>query len=134
MRDPIDRAAIRFARYALAAAFLSAVASRFGLWGGGSWAAFEQYTAEVNSFMPAFAIPILARVATALELGLGIALLTGVWPRYVALGAAGLLAIFGTAMAISFGPKNPLDYSVFSASACALLLARAEQPARATVR
>ena len=34
-----------------------------------------------------------------------------------------LLAIFGTAMAISFGPKSPLDYSVFSASASALLLA-----------
>jgi hypothetical protein len=34
-----------------------------------------------------------------------------------------LLALFGTAMAISFGIKSPLDYSVFSASAAALLLA-----------
>jgi hypothetical protein len=31
--------------------------------------------------------------------------------------------MFGTAMAISFGIKSPLDYSVFSASAGALLLA-----------
>jgi len=30
--------------------------------------------------------------------------------------------LFGTAMAISFGIKTPLDYSVFSASAGALLL------------
>jgi len=34
-----------------------------------------------------------------------------------------MLALFGTAMAISFGLKSPLDYSVFSASAAALLLA-----------
>jgi len=37
---------------------------------------------------------------------------------------AALLALFGVAMAISFGPKEPLDYSVFSACAAALLLAR----------
>jgi hypothetical protein len=41
----------------------------------------------------------------------------------VALASAALLALFGTAMAISLGPKSPLDYSVFSASAGALLLA-----------
>jgi hypothetical protein len=34
-------------------------------------------------------------------------------------------------MAISFGVKSPLDYSVFSASAAAILLALNEQPARA---
>jgi hypothetical protein len=40
-----------------------------------------------------------------------------------------LLAAFGTAMAISFGLKSPLDYSVFSASGAALLLAlRAASP------
>jgi len=41
----------------------------------------------------------------------------------VALGSALLLALFGIAMAISLGLKSPLDYSVFSASAAALLLA-----------
>jgi putative oxidoreductase len=40
----------------------------------------------------------------------------------VALGSAILLFLFGAAMAISFGIKSPLDYSVFSASAGALLL------------
>jgi uncharacterized membrane protein YphA (DoxX/SURF4 family) len=73
--------------------------------------------------MPAFIIPFLAWAATAAELTLGITLIIGIWPRWVAFGAATLLFLFGTAMAISFGPKSPLDYSVFSASAGALLLA-----------
>jgi len=34
-----------------------------------------------------------------------------------------LLVLFGVAMAISFGIKSPMDYSVFSASAGAVLLA-----------
>jgi hypothetical protein len=48
--------------------------------------------------------------------------------RLAAFGSAILLALFATAMAISTGIKPPLDYSVFSASAAALLLAlRARQ-------
>jgi uncharacterized membrane protein YphA (DoxX/SURF4 family) len=73
--------------------------------------------------MPAFTIPFLAWAATLAEFGLGLALIFGVWPRWVALGSAVLLALFGAAMAISFGIKSPLDYSVFSASAGALVLA-----------
>jgi putative oxidoreductase len=115
-----------YARIALGAAFLSAVADRFGLWGKyGGWknfATFTEYTAQVNSFLPAFTIPFLAWAATAAELSLGIALIVGLWLRWVAFGAATLLFLFGTAMAISFGIKSPLDYSVFSASAGALLL------------
>src|SRR6202030_720787 len=122
-----ERAGILYARIALGAAFLSAVADRFGLWGKyggwGNFANFTRYTAQVNSFMPAFIIPFLARAATATELFLGIGLVVGIWPRWVAFGAATLLFLFGTAMAISFGIKSPLDYSVFSASAAALLLA-----------
>ncbi len=34
-----------------------------------------------------------------------------------------LLVLFGLAMTLSQGIKSPLDYSVFSAAACALLLA-----------
>jgi putative oxidoreductase len=133
--DALQRWARRYARLALGAAFLSAVGSRLGLWGSTTWEAFEAYTAEVNSFLPAAAAPLLARLATAAELTLGLALVLGLRPRAVALGAAALLALFGAAMAVSFGPKSPLDYSVFSASAGALLLAvnspRArERPAR----
>ena len=123
----VERWAILYARIALGAAFLSGIADRFGLWGKnvgyGDFAHFVKYTAEVNSFMPAFTIPFLAWAATVAELVLGIALISGVWPRWVALASALLLFLFGTAMAISFGLKSPLDYSVFSASAAALLLA-----------
>src|SRR6266480_2176997 len=122
-----ERWAVRYARWALGAAFLSGIASRFGWWGAnkgyGNFANFVRYTAEVNSFMPAFTIPFLAWSATAAEFVLGITLLLGVWPRWVALGSALLLALFGVAMAISFGIRSPLDYSVFSASATAVLLA-----------
>jgi putative oxidoreductase len=117
-----------YLRTALGAAFLSGIADRFGLYRGrnvgyGNFDGFMRYTAQVNSFMPAFTIPFLAWAATLAEFGLGLALILGVWPRWVALGSAVLLALFGVAMAISFGIKSPLDYSVFSASAGALVLA-----------
>jgi hypothetical protein len=96
-----ERAAMVYARVALGTAFLSAVAGRFGIWDRSvDWAHFERFmrrTAEVNAFMPAVTIPFLA------------------W--------ALLLAMFAMAMAVSTGIKPPLDYSVFSASAGALLLA-----------
>jgi putative oxidoreductase len=124
----VERWAVLYARVALGAAFLSGVADRFGLWRGkntgyGDFAHFVQYTAQVNSFMPAFTIPFLAWVATVAELILGVALIAGIRLRWTALASALLLALFGTAMGISFGCKSPLDYSVFSASAGAVLLA-----------
>lgn len=123
----VERAALWFARIGLSAAFLSGIASRLGWWGEGvgygSFANFVRYTGEVNSFMPAATIPLLAWAATVAELGLGIGLLLGLGLRWIALGSAALLFLFGAAMAVSFGLKEPLDYSVFSASAAALLLA-----------
>ena len=123
-----ERWGIFYARLALGAAFLSGIADRFGLYTGrnvgyGNFAGFVDYTAKVNSFMPEFTIPFLAWAATAAELFFGVTLILGVWPRWVALGSALLLTLFGTAMAISFGIKSPMDYSVFSASAGAVLLA-----------
>lgn len=122
-----ERWVMLYARIALGAAFLSGIASRFGLWGEhvgyGNFANFVKYTAEVNSFMPASTIPFLAWAATVAELVLGVGLVIGVGLRWVALASGLLLVLFGTAMAISFGIKEPLDYSVFSASAAALLLA-----------
>ncbi len=121
------KAALIYARIALGLAFLNGIAERFGLYGKdvgyGNYANFVKYTGQVNAFMPAWSIPFLAGAATVAELVLGALLVAGVWKRWVALGSAALLAIFGTAMAISFGPWSPLDYSVFSASAAALLLA-----------
>lgn len=122
-----ERMGLLYARIALGAAFLSGIASRFGLYGKnvgyGNFGNFVRYTAEVNSFMPAVTIPFLAWAATAAELFFGITLILGVWKRWIALGSAVLLAFFAIAMTISMGVKSPLDYSVFSASAAALLLA-----------
>lgn len=122
-----EHIAIVYARTALGGAFLSAVASRFGLWDHTldlkHFENFLQYAAEVNSFMPKVTIPYLAWAATVCETSLGILLVSGLWPKWVALGSAILLAMFGTAMAISFGLKSPMDYSVFSASGGATLLA-----------
>ena len=123
----IERLAMLYARVALGTAFLSAVAGRFGIWDRTlDWAHFERFmrrTAEVNAFMPAFTIPFLAWAATAAEISFGVALIAGVQLRWVALGSAVLLGLFALAMTVSLGIKPPLDYSVFSASAGALLLA-----------
>jgi putative oxidoreductase len=124
----LERLGILYARTALGVAFLSGIADRFGLYWGrnvgyGDFAGFLRYTAKVNSFMPPATIPFLGWAATAGELFFGIALIVGIWPRWVALGSAVLLVLFGVAMAISFGIKSPLDYSAFSASAAAVLLA-----------
>jgi putative oxidoreductase len=127
---PVDweRIGSIYLRLALGASFLSGIADRFGLYTGrnvgyGNFAGFVAYTAKVNSFMPARTIPFLAWAATAAEFSLGLALVLGIWLRWAAFGSALLLVLFGVAMAISFGIKSPLDYSVFSASAGALLLA-----------
>ena len=128
MQTNLSRLPFLYARATLGIAFLSGIADRFGLWRGrnvgyGNFDGFIQYTAKVNSFMPASSILFLAWAATIAELVLGVLLLLGIWLRWTALASAILLILFGTAMAISFGLKSPLDYSVFSASAAAFLLA-----------
>ncbi len=118
-------------RLALGAAFLSAVADRFGLWGaygapGVSWGDFERftaYTATLNWFMPAGLIPPLAWAATAAEVALGLGLILGLYTRASALLSGLLLLIFATAMTLALGVKAPLNYSVFTAAGAALLLA-----------
>ncbi len=134
--DTLDRLSARAARLARGAAFLSAVASRFGLWQGhwnpARFTAFVAYTGEVNAFLPRALDPFLAWAATAAETTFGLALVTGLRPREAALGSAALLTSFGTAMALSQGLKSPLDYSVFSAAGAALLLWRHEVRAHRT--
>jgi putative oxidoreductase len=130
-RNLVDWAFL-YARATLGIGFLSGIADRFGLCRGrnvgyGNFDGFVAYTAKVNSFMPASSVLFLAWSATIAELVLGIFLLIGLWLRWTALASAVLLILFGTAMAISFGLKSPLDYSVFSASATAILLALNER-------
>lgn len=125
-----ERWATRYARVAIGAAFLSAVAGRFGLWSGSlNWANFDRFilrTAELNPFLPMSIMPGVAWAATLLETTFGLALIAGVLVRWAALGSAILLAWFAVAMAATAGLKSPLDYSVFSASAGALLLTLTE--------
>ncbi|MEN5132802.1 DoxX family protein [Elizabethkingia anophelis] len=116
--------AVFLLRIALAAGFLSAVSSRLNLWGSKSsgWSKFVRYTAEVNSFLPYSWVSSLAVLSTLAESSIGILLLIGYQIRKTALCAAILTVLFGIAMSISFGCKEPLDYSVFVFSVGAFLL------------
>jgi len=130
-KDKTERYSVAFLRLMLGAAFLNGIASRFGLYGRnvgyGNYANYVKYTGEVNSFMPSWSIPYLANAATAAELSFGLMLALGLWVRWAAYGSAALLALFGIAMAISFGIVSPLDYSVFSACAGAIVIAVYEE-------
>jgi len=121
----ISNIAILLLRLSLGAGFLSAVASRLGLWGKQSsgWNNFLDYAAQVNSFAPKSMVPAIAVAATILETGLGILLVIGFKTNYAAYSAALLSFLFACAMTYSFGIKEPLDYSVFAFSAGAFLLA-----------
>ena len=120
----LKRIALIGLRLALGTAFLSAVGSRLGLWGGG-WSPFLGYVAELNWFAPAALILAIGLTATVLETTLGLALIAGFQTRRAAYGASGLLMLFALAMLAS-RPRSPFDYSVFTASFAALLLAEQE--------
>lgn len=118
-------------RISLSAAFLSAVADRFGLWGPpgapnvawGDWASFVAYTGTLNAFLPASLYAPLGWIATIAEVALGIWLLVGVKLRWAAFGSAALVMAFAVAMTVTTGIKAPLNYSVFTGVAAALALA-----------
>lgn len=120
-----------FLRFALGCSFLSAVADRFGLWGAfgrphvawGTFARFIAYTGQLNWFLPKAMIPVLAVAATGAETLLGILLMLGWQTRTAALSSGVLLLLFAVTMTAALGIKAPLDFSVFSASAGAFLLA-----------
>ena len=119
-----------FVRFALAAAFLSAVADRFGMWGAtgsqgvvwGNLKNYEDYVALLNWFVPLSLIPALGWIATIAEITIAVGLLVGWQLRWFALAAGALLTTFAMTMFIALGPKAPLDYSVLSAASAALLL------------
>jgi len=118
-------------RCALATAFLSAVADRFGWWGPpgtgnvgwGEFDAFLKYTAQLNWFLPQQLIPLLGWTATVLEVLFAVALLSGIATRWTALGSGVLLLLFATTMTVAYGAEAPLSYSVWTAAASAFLLA-----------
>jgi uncharacterized membrane protein YphA (DoxX/SURF4 family) len=128
-----------FARVALSAAFLSAVADRFGLWGrlgtgNVGWGDLAHYEAYVHTLAPYLSdglVGVAGWGATLTELTLGSALLLGVLPRWSAVVAAATLMVFGLSMFFFSGFEAPLSASVFSAAAAALLLSLA--PGRSLV-
>lgn len=125
-----ERAAQLALRIALGSSFLSAVADRFGIWGlpgaphvaWGNFDQFSAYTGHLLWMLPPSAVVALAWVATVLETALGIALLFG-WRTDLCATLSGiLLSMFALSMLFAFGPKPPLDASVFTAAAAAFLL------------
>lgn len=118
-----------FLRVAIAIAFLSAVADRFGFWPEtvSVWHnmdAFLAYTQTLNPWCPAALIPALGWFATVAELLLGIALLVGFRLKWTALASGVLLLIFALSMSYTVGLKPVFDYSVLAAAAAAFALAR----------
>jgi len=126
MRRPDPIRVVRMAlRLSLAAAFLSAVADRFGWWkplGQGNWGSmgrFADYTRELVPFASGWSLTVIVWTATATEATLGVLLLTGWRPKLVGAGTCLVLMVFGTAMALSLGVESPLSYSVFIAASAA---------------
>lgn len=119
-----------FARFALGASFLSAVADRFGLWGPygtknvswGDFAHFVDYTGAGTSLFPNSWTVSFAWAATVMETLLGILLIAGFETRITSFLSGLLLLSFAMSMATGLGIKTPFDYSVFSAAAAAFLL------------
>lgn len=124
-------AATVFARAAVGAGFLSAVADRFGLWGPagtnnvawGTFDAFTEYVGVLAPYLPDALLAATAWAATLAELVLGIALLAGVALRWTAFASAATLFVFGVSMFLFSGFETPFSASVFSAVAASLLLA-----------
>lgn len=120
-----------YLRLALATAFLSAVADRFGLWGPfgtpnvawGDFDRFSVYVGKLNWLLPSSLLTLPAWGSTIAELVLGITLLLGLWTRLSAVASCVLLLAFGLTMTFALGPEAPLSFSVFSASAGAFVLA-----------
>ncbi|HVW77957.1 MAG TPA: DoxX family membrane protein [Alloacidobacterium sp.] len=120
-----------FARFALGASFLSAVADRFGVWGPygaknvswGSFHHFVEYTGAVTSLFPSSLTVWFAWSATVAETIFGILLIAGFKTRMISVLSGLLLLSFAMGMATGLSIKAPLDYSVFSAAAGAFLLA-----------
>jgi thiosulfate dehydrogenase [quinone] large subunit len=122
-----------YARAALAAAFLSAVTDRLGVWGPsgtpnvawGDMSHFLAYTEKLNPWFPKSVIPPLGLMVTIIETTLGLALLFGFQTRHAARISGWLILLFGIGMTAGTGFKSALNASVFAASSSGFLLARA---------
>jgi uncharacterized membrane protein YphA (DoxX/SURF4 family) len=120
-----------YVRFALGVSFLASVTDRCGLWGppgtrNVAWGNFDNflaYTAQLNPYLPTAWIPTVGWLVTLAEVACGLALIVGFQTRRVAVVSGLMLLAFALGMIMGTGIKAPLNYSVFSASAGALLLA-----------
>ena len=102
-----------FARFALGASFLSAVADRFGLWGPyggknvswGNFAHFVEYTSAVTSLFPSSLTVSFAWAATIAETLFGILLIAGFKIRMASILYGLLLLSFGEVL-----PHRPQSF------------------------
>jgi uncharacterized membrane protein YphA (DoxX/SURF4 family) len=120
-----------FLRLALAAAYLSAVADRFGWWGppgsaNVAWGNFEkflEYNRLLLSFLPESFNRPLGWLATLLEIVIAIGLVIGWQLRWFALGSEVLLLLFTITMTVALGAEPAFSYSVWTAAAASFFLA-----------
>jgi uncharacterized membrane protein YphA (DoxX/SURF4 family) len=120
-----------YVRLALGSTFLASVTDRLGWWGppGTSYVAwgnvdsFLAYAATLNPYLPTAWMPAVSWGVTLAEVACGLALIVGFQTRRVAVVSGLMLLAFALSMTMSLGIKAPFNYSVFSASAGAFLLA-----------
>lgn len=135
MESPFVRFILRystvFARLAVAAVFLSNVADRLGLWGppgtgSVAWGNLENFYESVrvlNPYLPEVLVPVVGWIVNAAEVVLAVLLIAGFKTRWAGLLSGLLMLTFAVANAMAFNIKVPLNYSIFSAAAAALLIA-----------
>ncbi|WP_316737462.1 TQO small subunit DoxD [Pedobacter aquatilis] len=120
-----------FLRLALGIGFIYPVLDRIG-WlgpadgkniGWGDWVTFLAYTHSLMPILSKSLTDFFGLIATIAEVTFGILLIIGYKTRLASIGSFILLLGFATCMAITLGLKAPFNYSVFTASAAALLLA-----------
>ena len=134
MARVINRRSTQYAtiylRLALGSAYLSSVASRFGIFGARGWGNFQNflaYTAKLNPFFPLSFIPALGWIVTIVETALAVLLIVGFHIRVTAFASGVMLILFAIGMSIGVGVISPFDYSVYTASAASFLLAACSQ-------
>jgi len=118
-----------FARFALGASFLSAVADRFGLWGPygaknvswGNFAHFVEYTGAVTSLFPSSLTVSFAWAATVAETLFGILLIAGFKIRMASVLSGLLLLSFAIGMVTGLGIKTPIRLFGLLGSRCSIL-------------
>ena len=83
---------------------------------------FIAYTGVLVPWVSKQVLPVLAWLVTIAEVVFGVLLIIGYQKRIVALLSGVLLLTFAFSMMFFSSLKAPLDYSVFTASACSFLL------------